>query len=152
MLTLLFLQYKLHTCVDCCNFKKQRNLQHEVNESTSSQERSRTDDRSPNVNSPADQDVDLAVYSGSIEYEDVEQNLQHEVNEGTPSQERSHTDGRHSYVNYPADQEFNLADHSVPVQYENVDQLGSSRPAVDYQHLNPMTIGVPDVYTTLSNV
>ena len=96
MLKLWFTQYKLYTCVDWCNFKKQQSLQHEVNEG-----RSRTDDRSPCVNSPADED-------------------------------------------------FNLADYSVPMEYENVNQLGSSRPAGNYQELNSVTIAPPHVYSAVN--
>jgi len=101
MLKLLIPQYKLYTCVDWCNFKKQQHLQHDVNEGTSSQERSHTDDRSP-------------------------------------------------YVNSSANQEFNLDDYKVPMEYEDVDKLGSNRPTGDYQELNPMTIGLPKVYSTVN--
>ena len=79
-----------------------------------------------------------------------ERNLQHEVNEGRPSQERSRTDDRSACVNLPADQDFTLADYSVPMEYEDVNQLGSNRPTGDYQELNPMTIGVPQVYSTVN--
>ena len=92
-------RYKLYTCVDWCNFKKQRNFRHEVNEGRTSQERSRTGNRS-------------------------------------------------AYVNSAADQEFNLNDY--PMEYEDVDKLGSNRPTCDYQELNPMTIGVPKVYSTVN--
>jgi len=94
-------QTTVYTCVDWCNFKKQKKLQPEVNEGRSSQERSRTDDRSP-------------------------------------------------YVNLHADQEFNLDDYSAPMEYEDVNQLGSNRPAGDYQELNPMTISLPQVYSTVN--
>jgi len=67
-------------------------------------------------------------------------------------QESSRTRDDPFYVNAVEnsvpDQESNVDEYSTPIQYEDVNQLGSNIGV--YHKLNPVTIGVPHVYSELN--